>query len=66
MHALHAVAGLGVFSYTQDIGILVLATFILGIIWGFLIKKTDSVLGAILFHAGTDVAIFIGIFSNII
>lgn len=62
----HSVAGLGVSSYTQNVGLLVLTTFFLGLIWGFIMQKTDNVLGAILFHAGTDVAVFIGIFSQMV
>jgi uncharacterized protein len=36
----------------------------LGLAWGYLMQKTDSVWGSILFHAGTDIPIFLGIFSN--
>jgi hypothetical protein len=28
-------------------------------------QRTDSILGSVLFHAGTDIPVFIGIFSNI-
>lgn len=62
----HSVAGLGFSAYTQDIAVLVLTTFLLGLTWGFIMQKTDSVLGAVFFHAGTDIAIFIGVFSNLV
>jgi membrane protease YdiL (CAAX protease family) len=61
----HSVAGLGLGSYTPYILILVFFTFILGIVWGYLMQRTDSILGSVLFHAGSDIPIFIGIFSSL-
>lgn len=60
----HSVAGVGLNAYTPFIWVLVLFTFSLGLAWGYIIQRTDSVLGSILFHAGTDIPVFIGIFSN--
>ena len=31
--------------------------------WGYLMQKTDSIWGSILFHAGTDIPVFLAIFS---
>jgi membrane protease YdiL (CAAX protease family) len=61
----HSVAGVGLNAYTPFIWILVIFTFSLGLAWGYIMQRTDSVLGSILFHAGTDIPVFIGIFSNI-
>jgi len=52
-------------SYTSESLIFLIITFVLGILYGYIILKTDSLLGAILFHAGTDIAIIIGIFSTL-
>ena len=50
-------------SYTSESLIFLAITFGLGILYGYIILKTDSLLGSILFHAGTDIAIILGIFS---
>jgi membrane protease YdiL (CAAX protease family) len=60
----HTVAGVGLNAYTPFIWVLVIFTFSLGLAWGYIMQRTDSVLGSILFHAGTDIPVFIGIFSN--
>ncbi len=60
----HSVAGLGPNAYTPFIWILVVFTFSLGLAWGYIMQRTDSAIGAILFHAGTDIPVFLGIFSN--
>ena len=61
----HSVAGVGLTAYTPFIWVLVFFTFFLGLAWGYIMQRTGSVLGSILFHAGTDIPVFIGIFSNI-
>jgi membrane protease YdiL (CAAX protease family) len=60
----HSVAGVGLNVYTPFIWVLVIFTFSLGLAWGYIMQRTNSVLGSILFHAGTDIPVFIGIFSN--
>ena len=52
-------------SYTSESLIFLGITFALGLLYGYIILKTDSLLGSILFHAGTDIAIIIGIFSTL-
>ena len=37
----------------------------LALAWGYVTQKTDSLWGAILFHAGMDIPIMLGIFSNL-
>jgi membrane protease YdiL (CAAX protease family) len=61
----HSVAGVGFSSYTTYVWILVTITFSLGLIWGYMMQRTDSLLGSVVFHAGTDIPVFIGILSNI-
>jgi membrane protease YdiL (CAAX protease family) len=61
----HSVAGIGLTQYTPYISVLVGTTFILGLVLGYFMRKTDSIIGSILLHAGTDIPIFIGIFSNL-
>ncbi len=38
---------------------------LLALVWGTIMQKTDSVWGSILFHAGTDIPIMLGIFSTL-
>jgi membrane protease YdiL (CAAX protease family) len=54
----HSVAGVGLNAYTPFIWILVIFTFSLGLARGYIMQRTDSVLGSILFHAGTDIPVF--------
>ena len=61
----HSVAEVGLNAYTPFIWVLVVFTFSLGLAWGYIMQRTDSILGSTLFHAGTDIPVFIGIFSNI-
>ena len=61
----HSVAGVGPNAYTPFIWVLVLFTFSLGLAWGYIMQRTNSIFGSIFFHAGTDIPVFIGIFSNI-
>jgi uncharacterized protein len=60
----HSVAGVGLMAYTPYIWGLVIFTFSLGLAWGYIMQRTNSILGSTLFHAGTDIPVFIGIFSN--
>lgn len=52
-------------AYTTNELIFLAATFPLAILWGVLMQKTDSLWGSILFHAGMDIPIFLGLFSNL-
>ena len=52
-------------SYTSESLIFLVITFALGILYGYIIQKTDSLLAAILIHASTDIAIILGIFSTL-
>jgi len=52
-------------QYTPELLIFLGIIFLLGLGFGFVIQKTRSLLGAILFHAGADVPVIIGVFSNL-
>ncbi len=60
----HSVAGVGLTAYTPYVWALMIFTFSLGFVWGYIMQRTGSILGSTLFHAGTDIPVFIGIFSN--
>lgn len=51
--------------YTSDQYIFLAAVFPLALAWGYIMYKTDSVWGSILFHAGMDIAIVLGLFWNL-
>jgi membrane protease YdiL (CAAX protease family) len=38
--------------------------FLIGLAFGAVTQKTNSLIGSILFHAGTDIPVILGIFSN--
>jgi len=52
-------------SYTVDQMAFLAILFPLALAWGYVMQKTDSVWGSILFHAGMDIPIILGIFSNL-
>jgi len=43
--------------------IYLIITFFLGLGFGAVMQKTDSVLAAILFHAGADIPVILAVFS---
>jgi membrane protease YdiL (CAAX protease family) len=55
----------GSVTYTANNAIFLAILFPLALAWGYVMQKTDSVWGSILFHAGMDIPIFLGIFSNL-
>ena len=55
----------GAATYTADQMIFLAILFPLALAWGTIMQKTDSVWGSILFHAGMDIPIMLGIFSNL-
>jgi len=52
-------------SYTADQRLFIAVTFPLALALGYIMQKTDSVWGSILLHAGMDIPIMLGIFSNL-
>jgi len=55
----------GTVTYSADNFIFLAVTFPLALLWGYIMQKTDSVWGSILFHAGMDIPIMLGIFSQL-
>ncbi len=52
-------------SYTADNRIFLAVTFPLALALGYIMYKTDSAWGSILIHAGMDIPIMLGTFSNL-
>jgi membrane protease YdiL (CAAX protease family) len=52
-------------SYTADNRLFIAVTFPLALALGYIMQKTDSIWGSILLHAGMDIPIMLGIFSNL-
>ena len=50
-------------SYTPVLFIFLGITFALGLAWGYVMQKTNSLIGSALFHAAMDITIVLGIFS---
>jgi membrane protease YdiL (CAAX protease family) len=51
-------------TYTRDQMLFLIVIVPLALVWGYIMQKTDSVWGSILFHAGTDIPVFLAIFSR--
>ena len=52
-------------TYTSEEYIFLAILVPIALAWGYVMQKTDSVWGSILFRAGMDIPIFLGIFSNL-
>ena len=50
-------------QYTPDIALFLSIVFVLAITWGYLIQKTEALWGSVLFHAGADLMIVVGIYE---
>ncbi len=51
-------------TYSPVMIIFLVITFFLGLTFGALMQKTNSIIGSVLFHAGADIPVILGIFSN--
>ena len=51
-------------TYTRDQMVFLIVVVPLALAWGYIMQKTDGVWGSILFHAGTDIPIFLALFST--
>lgn len=51
-------------TFTPNLPIFLIATFFLGLLWAYIIQKTDSILGAALFHAGVDTLIVLDFLAS--
>jgi len=52
-------------DYAAYLSPFLLGTFAMALAWGWLAQKTESLWGSVLFHAAMDVAIVLGIFSQL-
>jgi membrane protease YdiL (CAAX protease family) len=52
-------------TYASNIVAFVAILFVLGLVYGYLIQRTGGLWGSILVHAGGDLSIFLGMFSNL-
>jgi len=50
-------------SYTPVLLVFLGITFALGLAWGYVMQKTNSIIGPALFHGAMDITIILGIFS---
>jgi membrane protease YdiL (CAAX protease family) len=51
-------------QYTPDIVSFLAILLVLALAWGYVIQKTESLWGSVLFHAGADLMIIVGIFET--
>jgi len=54
----------GATTYPRDQYAFLAVVFPLALAWGYITQKTEGLWGAILFHAGMDISIILGIFSR--
>jgi membrane protease YdiL (CAAX protease family) len=54
----------GVHYTSTELGFLV-ALVPLALAWGWLMQRTDSIWGSVLFHAGMDIPVAVGLFSSL-
>jgi membrane protease YdiL (CAAX protease family) len=50
--------------YTPDLLMFLASLPPLALAWGYIMRKTDSLWGSILFHAGMDLPVILGLWSN--
>lgn len=55
----------GLSTYSVDQMLFLFILFPLALMWGYIMQKTDSIWGSVLFHAGMDIPIMLSIFSNL-
>ncbi len=51
-------------QYAPDILVFLAILFVLALAWGYVIQKTESLWGSVLFHAGADLMIIVGIYKT--
>ena len=50
-------------TYVIDIVLFLVALMALGLLWGWLMRKSDSIWGSVLIHAGADVLVVVGLLA---
>ncbi len=51
-------------EYTPDIAQFLAILFVLALAWGYVVQRTESLWGSVLFHAGADLMIIVGIYET--
>jgi len=51
-------------QYTSDVAVFLAVVFPLALAWGYLIQRTGALWGAVLFHAGADLLIMVGVYTT--
>jgi membrane protease YdiL (CAAX protease family) len=52
-------------EYSPDVIMFMLFLFPLALAWGYLMQKTDSLWGSVIFHAAMDIPVVLGLFSTL-
>ncbi len=52
-------------TYTRDQMLFLVILIPLAFLWGYIMQKTDTIWGSVLFHAGMDLPIVFAVFSNL-
>lgn len=52
-------------TYTKDQLLFLVLLIPLAFLWGYIMQKTESIWGSVLFHAGMDLPIVVALFSNL-
>jgi membrane protease YdiL (CAAX protease family) len=52
-------------QYTPDVLMFLASLPPLALAWGYVMQKTNTLWGSVLFHAGMDIPIMLGIFSTV-
>jgi membrane protease YdiL (CAAX protease family) len=51
-------------TFTPSLPTFLIIVLLLGLLWGYMIQRTDSLLASVLFHAGVDVFIMMDFFQS--
>jgi hypothetical protein len=52
-------------TYTSDVALFLVILIPLSLVYGYPAQRTDALRGSILVHAGGDISIALGVFSNL-
>ena len=52
-------------TFTPNLPVFLITTFLLGLLWGYMMQKTGSILAPALFHAGVDTMIMLDFFASL-
>jgi membrane protease YdiL (CAAX protease family) len=52
-------------TYSSVLPVLMVPVLFLDLAYGPIMQKTNSLLGTVVFHAGSDIPVVLGIFTNL-